>query len=342
VNRLRRQLILLALAAVVVAFGVHAAFASSRAAVGNGVVVIDTSLAYQGGQATATGMVLTPSGEVLTNNHVVNGATSITAVLPSTGQRYTARVVGYDVAADVAVLQLQHVSNLKTVTISSARASIGQRVRALGNAGGSGNLVSATGTVTGLGKTITASNDEGGSERLTGLLETNANVQSGDSGGPLLDSSGRVIGMDTAASQGRFGFGYTASVTHDAYAIPIATALAIAQKIEAGQESATVHIGATAFLGVEVEAIPSYGYSRYGDVSGALIAGIVPGGPAETAGLSTGDVITAIAGKTVTTPATITKVVLAKKPGATVSVSYLDQYGDGGHVAVKLGSGPPQ
>jgi S1-C subfamily serine protease len=331
-HRLRRQLILLVLVTGLVAFGVHAAFASSQTPVGNGVLVIDTSLGYQGGQATATGMVLTSSGEVLTNNHVVNGATSLTAIVPATGKRYTARVVGYDVAADVAVLQLQNASNLKTITVSSAKASIGQTVRALGNAGGSGSLISATGAVTGLGRSIVASNDEGGAERLTGLIETNANVQSGDSGGPLLDSAGRVVGMDTAASQGGFGFGYTASVTHDAYAIPISTALAIAQQIEAGHASAAVHIGATAFLGVEVAAT-SYG---------TVIAGTVPGGPAEAAGLSMGDVITAIAGKAVTSPSVITKVVLAKKPGATISVSYTDQSGNSGRVAVKLGSGPPQ
>jgi S1-C subfamily serine protease len=196
--------------------------------------------------------------------------------------------------------------------------------------------------VTGIGKTITASNDEGGSERLNGLIETNAGVQAGDSGGPLLDSANRVVGMDTAASQGGFGFGYTAAVTPDAYAIPIATALSVAERIEAGQASATVHIGATAFLGVEVESVPDYGYSRFSDVSGALIAGIVTGGPASAAGLTTGDVITSIAGTTVTSPGAITKIVLAKKPGASISVSYLDGYGDSGRVTVKLGSGPPQ
>jgi S1-C subfamily serine protease len=342
VTHLRRQLILLALAAFVVAFGVHTAFASTKAAVGNGVVVIDTDLAYEGGQAAGTGMVLTSTGEVLTNNHVINGATSISVVVPGSGQRYAARVVGYDVSADVAVLQLQHASGLKTVSASTVKASLGQKVHALGNAGGTGSLISAAGAVTGIGKTITASDDQGGSERLNGLIETNAGVQAGDSGGPLLDSANRVVGMDTAASQGRFGFGYAAAVTPDAYAIPISTALSVAQKIEASQASATVHIGATAFLGVEVESIPSNGYSRYSDVSGALIAGVVPGGPASVAGLTTGDVITSIAGKTVTSPSAITKLVLSKKPGASVAVSYIDGYGDSGHLTVKLGSGPPQ
>jgi S1-C subfamily serine protease len=335
-------LILIALAAVLVAFGVHAAFGSTKAAIGNGVVVINTDLAYQGGEAAGTGMVLASSGEVLTNNHVINGATSISVVVPGSGQRYTARVVGYDVSADVAVLQLQHASNLKTVSPSTAKATLGQKVHALGNAGGTGSLITATGSVTGTGKTITASNDEGGSERLTGLIETNAGVQAGDSGGPLLDSANRVVGMDTAASQGGFGFGYTANVTPDAYAIPISTALSVAQKVEAGQASATVHIGATAFLGVEVQSVPSYGYSQYSDVSGALIAGVVSGGPASLAGLTTGDVITSIAGKTVTSPSSITKIVLAKKPGTSISVSYIDGYGASGRVTVKLASGPPQ
>jgi S1-C subfamily serine protease len=258
-------------------------------------------------------------------------------LVPASQKRYAAHVVGYDVSADVAVLQLQHASNLKTVSLSTAKTSVGQRVLALGNAGGTNSLISAAGLVTGIGKTITASNDQGGSERLTGLIEVNANVQAGDSGGPLLDRSGHVLGMDTAASQGRFGFGYAANVSPDAFAIPISTALSVAQKIEAGTASATVHIGATAFLGVEVESA-----SSYSSTPGALIAGIVSGGPASAAGLTTGDVITSIAGTNINSPSAITKLVLAKKPGASVSVSYVDGYGDSGHVVVKLGSGPPQ
>jgi S1-C subfamily serine protease len=189
---------------------------------------------------------------VLTNNHVISGATTIKVMVPKTDHSYTARVLGYDRTADVALLQLQGASNLKTVSISSANLPVGATVTALGNAGGDGSISSAAGTVTGLGKSITATDDAGGTEQLTGLIETNAGVQPGDSGGPLVKSQGQVAGMDTAASS---GFGFRDVSATDAYAIPIAKALSVAHAIASGEASATVHIGATAFLGIQTESV---------------------------------------------------------------------------------------
>jgi S1-C subfamily serine protease len=277
-------------------------------------------------------MVLTSSGEVLTNNHVIAGATTITVVVPTTSKSYTARVVGYNRSADVALLQLRGASNLKTVSISSAKLSVGAKVTALGNAGGTGSITSASGTVTGLGKTITASDDQGGSEQLTGLIETNAGIEPGDSGGPLLNGQGKVVGMDTAAST---GFGFQSVSATDAYAIPIAKALTIAHTIASGKASATVHIGATAFLGVQVEPVDAAGF-------GALIAGVVAGGPAASAGLAAGDVITAIDGHVVSSPTTVSALVLTKKPGARITIAYVDQSGTNHTASVKLGTGPAQ
>ena len=337
-NALRRSpIFLVALIAVLVAtFSVRAAFAHSSAAGGTGVVLIETNLGYQGGQAAGTGMVLTSSGEVLTNNHVINGATQIVAVVPGTSHHYVAKVVGYSVSSDVAVLQLQHASGLKTVSTTQANAAIGEPVHAVGNAGGRGTLSTTYGTITGLGRTITASNDEGASETLRGLLEVTADVQPGDSGGPLLDNSNRVVGMTTAASRGNFGYGYAADVSPDAYAIPIRKALSVANLIVSGKSSTTVHIGTTAFLGVEVGSAERYG------LRGAIIGGLVPNGPAAKAGLQTGDVITKLGSTTIASPTTITKVVLSKKPGATLSVTYRDPSSASKTVTVTLGSGPPQ
>src|SRR5690349_10315609 len=123
------------------------AFARSAASIGTGVVTITTQLGYENGEAAGTGMVLTSAGEVLTNNHVIAGATTITVAVPGTGHRYGARVVGYDVRDDVAVLQLQGASNLKTVSLASSKPAVGQKVKAVGNAGGTGSLSSATGRV---------------------------------------------------------------------------------------------------------------------------------------------------------------------------------------------------
>jgi S1-C subfamily serine protease len=333
VRRLPRRVVLLVVVGLIAAaVGAVIAFARGTASpIGSGIVVIDTNLGYQGAAAAGTGMVLTSSGEVLTNNHVISGATTIKVVVPQTAHSYKARVLGYDRTADVALLKLQGASNLKTVSTSSAKLLVGANVTARGNAGGDGKITSATGTVTGLGKSITASDDSGVSEQLTGLIETNAGVQPGDSGGPLVNSKGQVVGMDTAASS-RFGF-QNVSAT-EAFAIPITKALTVAHAISAGKASATVHLGATAFLGIEVDSSASG--------SGALIASVVSGGPAASAGLSAGDVITAINGHTVSSAAAIPALVLAKKPGARITIAYDDQSGTGHTATVTLGSGPPQ
>jgi S1-C subfamily serine protease len=345
-----RVLLFVVVGLVAVAVGAGFAFARSNAApigaapIGTGVVVIETNLAYQGSAAAGTGMVLTSSGEILTNNHVIAGATTVKVVVPGTGHSYVARVAGYSRTADVAVLQLQNASNLKTISAGdSSKLTVGQAVTALGNAGGTGVLRTASGTITGLGKAITAGDEQGSSERLTGLIETNAGIQAGDSGGPLLDSAGRVVGMDTAASTGS---GFQEAAATDAYAIPIGKALTIAKQIAAGTSSATVHVGPTAFLGIQVQsaAAAGYGDGGYGSSStaGALITGVVRGGPAATAGLVAGDVITAISGRTISTPTAITAQLLTLKPGTKITVTITDQSGANQTATVTLGSGPPQ
>jgi len=334
-RRIHIRAVLLALV-ILVAVGSGAAYAATRRTakpIGTGVVAVDTTLDYGGGTAAGTGIVLTSSGEVVTNNHVITGATKIRVVVPGTGRSYTARVVGYDIADDVAVLQLRNASNLKTVTVGKASAlRVGAHVRAIGNAGGTGVLATARGTVTALGQTITAESDTGGAEQLTGLIETSAPLQPGDSGGPLLNSAGRVVGIDTAASSGFSFAGYGAG---DGYAIPIGKALTIAGRIVSGKSSATVHVGATPFLGIEVEDAPYAG-------GGAEIVGVVTGSPAAVAGLAAGDVITAAGGKTVTSAAALQPIVLARKPGAKVTITFTDTSGATENVRLTLASGPPR
>jgi S1-C subfamily serine protease len=334
-GRFRTRIVLAALLVVVaaaVAAGI--ALANTRPApIGTGVVVIDTNGAYQGAEAAGTGMVLTSSGVVLTNNHVIRDATAIRVVVPTTGRSFTARVVGYDASDDVAVLQASGASNLKTIPLgNSATLNAGQSVKALGNAGGTGSLRSASGTVTGVDRGITVSDDQGGSESLTGMIETNAAVQPGDSGGPLMNAAGQVVGMDTAASVGN---GFEQAATSDGYAIPINKATSIALQIMRGDASATIHVGGTAFLGVEVEA------NSYGG-SGAVITSVVPGSPAAAAGLAPGDLITSFGGQEVSSPAGLTTIVTTQKPGAPVSATYLDQEGATQTANLALASGPPR
>ena len=225
---------------------------------------------YQGATSAGTGIVLSSTGVVLTNNHVVNGATSIKVTDIGNGKTYTGTVVGYDASHDVAVIQLQGASGLTTASLgNSSTVRTGDSVTALGNAEGKGGTPSvASGTVTALNQSITASDELSSvSEQLTGLIETNAPIQPGDSGGSLVNSYGQVIGMDTAASSSDQSAGQSATATQ-AFAIPINEAVSIAQQIEAGTTTADVHIGATAFLGLELQ-----GSSSGSDGSGSNSGG---------------------------------------------------------------------
>ena len=216
-----------------------------------GLVIINTTLQYSAEAAAGTGMVISAGGRVLTNNHVIENATKISATVLATGRTYPVKVVGYDVTGDIALLQMQGASGLHTVpTGDSAQVKTGDPVVAMGNAQGQSEIVPAAGQVTGVNQTITA-NDQGGtitSETLHGMIETNADVVSGDSGGPLANSAGEVIGMDTAGDD----VGYSQQQTATGFAIPINTALAVAHQIAAGQASSAVTIGYPPFIGIYI------------------------------------------------------------------------------------------
>lgn len=314
---------------------------TAGASVTGGVVDIYTTLAYQGAQAAGTGIVLTSNGEVLTNNHVITGATTITAIDIGNGRRYPATVVGYDRTGDLAVIQLKGASGLQVAPLGdSAKLAVGDAVVGVGNAGGAGGLPSqASGYVTALGQSITASDVGGGNaEQLSGLVQVDAAIQAGDSGGPLVDSAGRVVGVDTAAS-------VSTSVRSSGsvgYAIPINEALAIAQQIENGPGSSTVHIGQTAFLGVEI--LPaSFGgveSSQLGTSSGALVAQVVPGTAAAAVGLLPGDLITSVDGSTIASSSGLSAAMTGLHPGQTVHLQWTDQSGVTHSGSAQLTSGP--
>jgi len=307
-------------------------------------VDINTTLSYQGAQAAGTGVVLTSNGEVLTNNHVVNGATSISVTDIGNGQTYKATVVGYDRTSDIAVIKLQGASGLQTANVgNSDNASVGDSVVGIGNAGGTGGTPSAaTGTITALNQSITASDESGGnSEQLTGLIQTNADIQPGDSGGPLVNASAQVIGIDTAASS-TFQF---SAAGNTGFAIPINRAVSLANQIENGQASSTVHIGATGFLGVEVSDPSSNGLGGTGGsgtTSGASVVGVVSGGPAAQAGLTQGDTITSFDGHSIGSASDLTQLMTRHHPGDSVSIEYTDSSGNSHSATVQLTGGPPQ
>jgi S1-C subfamily serine protease len=319
--------------------------AQLEARVDPALVDVVSTLDYGEGEAAGTGIVLTSSGEVVTNNHVVDGATSIEVTDIGNGKTYSAAVVGYDVTSDVAVIKLKDASGLETATLGDSNAvAVGQSVVAIGNAGGVGGTPSAaTGTVTALGQDITASDESAGSEeQLTDMIETDADVQPGDSGGPLVNMSGQVVGIDTAGSS-TFQFQSGGSQAgngsgSDGFAIPINEALSIANEIESGKSSSSVHIGATAFLGVEVASTSAY-YGQIG-VSGAAVVGVVSGSPAAGVGLSAGDTITSVAGHTVSSSTSLRDDLDEFRPGQKVSVTWEDSSGGSHTATVDLASGP--
>ncbi len=310
-----------------------------------GLVDINTNLSYQDEQAAGTGMVLTSSGEVLTNNHVIDGATSISATDVGNGRTYKATVVGYDRTGDVAVIQLIGASGLQTVTPNTGAVSVGESVVGVGNAGGTGGTPSAAGgSVTATDQSITASDDSGGNtERLSGLVEINAGIQPGDSGGALVNTSGQVIGMDTAASTGT---AYQVT-TAQAYAIPISTAVTLARQIEAGRQTATVHIGATGFLGIRVEASGSSATGGLGSglggssANGAVVDSALAGSPGALAGLSQGDVITSLNGSAVNSSSDLTNLLESHHPGDSVQIGWTDPSGQTHTSTAVLTTGPP-
>lgn len=292
-----------------------------------GVVTINTVLNYdESSQAAGTGMVLSSNGTILTNNHVIQGATSITVTDETTGKEYKADVVGTDATHDVAVLKLENASGLSTVTLDDdGEPSTGDAVTDVGNAEGTGNLVAAEGTVTATDQDIQVQSETGsGTESLQGLIEIAADIVSGDSGGPVLDSEGEVVGMATAASSG------SADVT--GYAIPITTAKSIAEKILAGESSSTITIGLPAFLGVEVSGTATTG--------GVAVAGTVEGSGAASAGLAEGDTITSIDATSVTTSDALTAAIQSHSVGDKVTVGYTDSTGAAKTVTVTLTAGP--
>jgi S1-C subfamily serine protease len=311
-----------------------------------GLVDITTTFASTSQTAEGTGMILTSDGLVLTNNHVVEDAQTLSVRDVATNATYVGKVIGYDLTQDVALIQLKDASGLTTIkTANSDKVASGEQIVGIGNAGGVGGTPSfVPGSVVALNQAITAGDETNpaGSERLSGLIEVNAAIEPGDSGGPLVNDKGKVVGMDTAGSDLNGGFGFDPGNTSGdrGYAIPINTALAIATSIRDDDAVSGVHIGKTAFLGVEFDSATAAGNTN--STSGVTIAGTVAGSAANAAGFVAGDVITSIDGQSVATGTDLQTILLTKKPGETIHVDYLTTNGVAKTLSVVLGSGPAQ
>lgn len=298
--------------------------------VGPEIVDVDTKMGYQSAAGAGTGIVIDPSGVVLTNNHVIAGATELSARSIGNGQTYPIEVLGYDRIHDVAVLQLGGASGLPTANLGdSAQVRVGDPIVALGNAGGVGGAPSAVpGKVVALNQTVSASDSlTGSSETLVDLIQVDAAIRPGDSGGPLVNTSNQVIGMNTAASANyKLGRG-------EGFAIAINEAMGIANQIRSGAASPTVHIGPTGFIGVGVTDSPNG--------PGALVQRVLPNAPAAQVGVTQGDRIVSVDGNPVNSATALTNLLDQHHPGDTVVLGVQNGVGATNNVNVTLAPGPP-
>jgi serine protease Do len=279
---------------------------------------IDTTINYQHAIGAGTGVVLDPSGTVLTNFHVVQGADSIRATVA--GQSYPVDLVGYDREHDVAVLQLRGAGGLPVGPIGdSSRLVEGEPVVALGNASGTDSpLTQEAGQVVGFGRSISAKDElTGSANQMTGLIEFAAPVRAGDSGGPLVNGAGQVVGMTTAATLNfRMGPG------GKGFAIPINDAMAVAGQIRSGAPTDSVHIGPPTLLGVGVST-----REQQEGLPGVIIHEVLRGGPAQQAGLMDGDVLVSIDGVQLNSATSLTAVLDRHYAGDVVDLVWIDRDG---------------
>ena len=300
-----------------------------------GMVYIETRVSN--GIGAGTGMILTADGTVLTNNHVIDGASSIVVTTAVDGKMFRATVVGADPAEDVAVIKLTNASGLTPIPIGdSSTVQVGDEVAGMGNAGGTGTSTTAPGHVVALDQQVTATDEQGGNaETIDGTIQVDATIVPGHSGGPLVSADAKVVGIDTAASANNLnGGGSTGgrgsrggSSGSEGYAIPINHALQIAQQLEKTGKGADPSTASGAYLGVQIT----------NGTSGAEVVGVATGGPAEQAGITAGSTITSIGGTPITSASALSSAVQGHRSGDRVSVGWTDADGQSHQATITLG-----
>lgn len=266
------------------------------------------------GEGAGTGIVVSKDGYIMTNNHVIDGASDVEIVM-SDGTTYDdVTVIGNDPLNDVAFLKIEGVDNLTSATLGdSSSVRIGQRVVTIGNALGQYQNTVTSGIISGTGRPVTASSGDGTStETLTDLIQTDAAINSGNSGGPMVNAAGQVIGINTAVASDANGIGF---------AIPI--------NVTKGVLASVLENGAVekAYIGVQFTDITPDVASEYNlPVSrGAYVAvergsAVATNGPADDAGIEDGDIIVSVDGKQVGEQGSLSSLIGEHRPGDTVEL----------------------
>ena len=279
-------------------------------------------------QAAGTGMIVTSDGYVLTNKHVIDGAKTITVVLDDGTTYEKVEVAAVDPLNDVAFLKIKDVTDLKAATLGDSKTiTVGQQVIAIGNALGQYQNSVTSGIVSGTGRSLTATDATGSmSEKLNDMIQTDAAINSGNSGGPLVNAAGQVIGINTATSSSAENMGF---------AIPISSVKGMLKQLTEGGEAKRAYIGVYT-VEITPEVAKNYNLPVTSGVylySSSSYSAIVKDSPADKAGLKNKDIITAVNGTKLGASSSLSSVLGEYKPGDTVQLTVIR---DGKEIGVNV------
>ncbi len=267
--------------------------------------------------SAGTGIIISENGYILTNKHVIEKSSEILVITNSGDYYESVRVVMVDPMSDIAILKISNAKGLKAAELGdSKKINIGQQVIAIGNALGEYDGTVTSGIISGIGRTVEASSEDGSSrEVLTDMIQTDAAINSGNSGGPLVNAQGQVIGINTAVASKAQSIGF---------AIPISSVKGVLKSISEGKEPKRAYLGAS-YISINPQIRKKYNL----DVSkGALVKSkkgnaIVYGSPAQKAGLKDGDIITKIDGVEVSKNSSVSSLIGERSVDDTVEISYI-------------------